>query len=133
MSNLTSTLMLYPSRQENLKAMKVGDNALVSGWGLLDGEGADISPALQEVNITVISNQQCKQVYDIVIDSQICTQGTAGEGACQGDSGGPLVVGNTQVGIVSYGAGGCPPGYPSAYTRITSYLDWLEENTGLKF
>ena len=54
----------------------------------------------------------------------------------QGDSGGPLVflldgVYN-QVGIVSFGpAAGCQLGYPVAFTRVTSYLKWIESNTGI--
>jgi len=54
----------------------------------------------------------------------------------QGDSGGPLVfllngVYN-QVGIVSFrAAGGCEFGYPVGFTRVTSYLKWIESNTGM--
>jgi len=54
----------------------------------------------------------------------------------QGDSGGPLVyllngVYN-QVGIVSFGAAaGCQLGYPAGFTRVTSYLNWIESNTGI--
>jgi secreted trypsin-like serine protease len=54
----------------------------------------------------------------------------------QGDSGSPLVfllngVYN-QVGIVSFGAAaGCQRGYPVAFTRVTSYLNWIASNTGI--
>jgi secreted trypsin-like serine protease len=50
----------------------------------------------------------------------------------QGDSGGPLVSreddGNyTEVGIVSFGhVSGCEKGYPAVFTRVTSYLDWID-------
>ncbi|KAJ8926768.1 hypothetical protein NQ314_020886 [Rhamnusium bicolor] len=60
-------------------------------------------------------------------------EGSGGKGTCNGDSGGPLVVGNEQIGLVSYGASGCPSGYPSAYTRIASFLDWIELHTDLSF
>jgi secreted trypsin-like serine protease len=55
----------------------------------------------------------------------------------QGDSGGPLVYQEddgryTEVGIVSFGAiAGCEKGYPAGFTRVTSYLDWIESNTGI--
>jgi secreted trypsin-like serine protease len=55
----------------------------------------------------------------------------------QGDSGGPLVLKEddgryTEVGIVSFGhVNGCEFGYPVAFTRITSYLDWIETKTGI--
>lgn len=109
-----------------------GVNARVSGWGRIAGD-EPTSPVLLEVNSTVMANSQCKQIFNIVIDSQLCISGVGGVGSCRGDSGGPLVYDNVQIGIVSYGVRNCLPGYPSAFTRITSYLDWLEEKTGLKF
>ena len=55
----------------------------------------------------------------------------------QGDSGGPLVFQEddgryTEVGIVSFRhISGCENGHPVAFTRVTSYLDWIETNTGI--
>jgi secreted trypsin-like serine protease len=54
----------------------------------------------------------------------------------QGDSGGPLVIlidgVYNQVGIVSFGADkGCELELPAAFTRVTSYLSWIESNTGI--
>lgn len=52
---------------------------------------------------------------------------------CLGDSGGPLtaiVVPGRRVliGIVSFGdANGCTVGSPAGFTRVTSYLDWINE------
>jgi secreted trypsin-like serine protease len=52
-------------------------------------------------------------------------------GACRGDSGGPLLskFGSTAVilGVVSYGAVDCNASNPSAYTRVSAYLDWIDE------
>lgn len=51
--------------------------------------------------------------------------------SCNGDSGGPLQVflnNNSYVphvvGIVSFGVG-CGSEYPTIYTRVASYLDWI--------
>jgi secreted trypsin-like serine protease len=54
----------------------------------------------------------------------------------QGDSGGALVINNgdsyLQIGVVSFVSSlGCASGYPSGYTRVTSYLDWIETNAGI--
>lgn len=49
----------------------------------------------------------------------------------QGDSGGPLMINDgkwKQVGIVSWGIG-CGKGqFPGVYTRMTSYMTWLNKN-----
>jgi Secreted trypsin-like serine protease len=38
----------------------------------------------------------------------------------------------TLVGIVSFGSSeGCQRGYPAVFTRVTSYLNWIQYNTGL--
>jgi secreted trypsin-like serine protease len=58
--------------------------------------------------------------------------------ALQGEDGGPLIylVSDgiyTQVGVVSFGAAaGCTLGYPAAFTRVTSYLDWISSTTGVR-
>ncbi|MFM7088583.1 MAG: S1 family peptidase [Candidatus Paceibacterota bacterium] len=52
-------------------------------------------------------------------------------GACKGDSGGPLLSsmnGLYLVGIVSYVAPSCNAKYPSVYTRVSAYLEWINTN-----
>lgn len=51
----------------------------------------------------------------------------------QGDSGGPLIITTDEkpiiVGIVSFGRSiGCEKGYPAVFTRVTSYLKWIEDH-----
>nr|ABZ04021.1 serine protease 13 [Costelytra zealandica] len=108
-----------------------GTSARISGWGLDSDSSTAISPVLRQVFADVISNFLCNiQFLGIIQNTHICTSGTGGRGACSGDSGGPLVVGNRQIGIVSFGlALGCEIGWPSAFTRVTSYLDWIAANT----
>lgn len=51
--------------------------------------------------------------------------------ACQGDSGGPIFLNDnvsgvsTIVGIVSFGVS-CGSELPGVYTRIASFMDWIE-------
>ena len=56
----------------------------------------------------------------------------------QGDSGGPIVQKSSdgtwvQIGIVSYGDGCAKPNSPGVNTRVSSFIRWIEDNTGLKF
>jgi len=55
---------------------------------------------------------------------------------CQGDSGGPIMYysENEQVwmlaGITSYGYGCALPNYPGVYTRVSTYIDWIQSIVG---
>ena len=54
----------------------------------------------------------------------------------QGDSGGPLAWESEGVnyvrGATSFGAAdGCTVGLPAGFTRVISFLDWIETNTGI--
>jgi secreted trypsin-like serine protease len=54
----------------------------------------------------------------------------------QGDSGSALVIRRnnawTQIGIVNFGAAGaCSAGFPMGYARVTSFLTWIRENSGV--
>jgi hypothetical protein len=54
----------------------------------------------------------------------------------QGDSGGALVIWRnnawTQIGISAFvSTAGCAVGYPAGYTRVSSFLSWIRENTGI--
>lgn len=55
-----------------------------------------------------------------------------------GDSGGPLRIlrsNGTPVlaGVVSYGAAaGCELDYPAVFTRVHSFLDWIQAKTGIQ-
>ncbi|KAK7070281.1 Tryptase gamma [Halocaridina rubra] len=109
-----------------------GDNVIVAGWGSMY-EGGPQTSSLFQVQLRVWSNDQCRTKYGGVapggiVSSYLCA-GQDGKDSCQGDSGGPLVkhVGGvwTQVGIVSWGIG-CGKGrYPGVYSRITSFLPWI--------
>ncbi|GLH16640.1 Blast:Serine proteases 1/2 [Gryllus bimaculatus] len=56
------------------------------------------------------------------------------KGIALGDSGGPLIdlESGKQIGIVSYGSvDGCESGAPNGFARVTSFIDWISQNTGL--
>ncbi|KAH8395067.1 hypothetical protein KR215_009506, partial [Drosophila sulfurigaster] len=113
-----------------------GETVVASGWGRTSDSSSSVATNLQYVDLTVITNTVCAATYgtSIVTSSNICVSTTNGKSTCNGDSGGPLVLksNNVQVGLTSFGAAaGCEKGYPAAFTRTTSYLDWIKSNTGI--
>lgn len=59
-----------------------------------------------------------------------------GRDACQGDSGGPVVAIGADgrphlVGLVSFGRSCATAEFPGVYTRLSQYIDWIEETTGM--
>lgn len=112
-------------------------NARVSGWGVY-ADGASTSNELRFVDLNIKDRSHCVGVFgpEVVRVSNVCTNADRGKSTCGGDSGGPLVLeyagDRFQIGIVSYGAAaGCEKGYPSVFTRVASFLDWISTNTGL--
>lgn len=110
------------------------DCALVSGWGVTEEGGEDTSPMLLGISLPIWSDDACRASYgDTFFDGTICAGYQNGQvGSCQGDSGGSLVVrggptGFIHVGIVSFGVGCARPNYPTVYTRVSSYYDWILE------
>ena len=55
-----------------------------------------------------------------------------GKDTCQGDSGGPLFAKSSLnkyvlAGITSFGILCALPNYPGVYTRVSYYLDWIDD------
>ncbi|XP_029163066.1 mite allergen Der p 3-like [Nylanderia fulva] len=109
-----------------------GTAARVSGFGRLseDGPGSKI---LQRATIYIVDQEYCKNMYNKILyniyDSQICANNpNISKGSCKGDSGGPLIANEKLVGLVSWAKGCSLTDYPTVYTRIPSYIDWIEKN-----
>ncbi|XP_065356597.1 serine protease 1-like [Calliphora vicina] len=111
-----------------------GDKVVASGWGRTS-DTSGVASNLQWAVMQVISNTACAKTYGTIItSSNICVSTPSGVSTCQGDSGGPLVLESSkvQVGLTSFGsAAGCAKGYPAAFTRVTSYVDWIKTHTGI--
>lgn len=110
--------------------------ASVAGWGdtneLMDP--FERKPLAQEVDMPLVSNEQCNGPYNGAITArEICT-GQMPEGgvdACLGDSGGPLMVpdgagGWLHAGVVSNGVGCGWASFPGIYTRTAFYASWIK-------
>ncbi|XP_063233745.1 chymotrypsin-like [Bacillus rossius redtenbacheri] len=115
-----------------------GSSALVSGYGRTSSSSQAASNELLQTDVTVIRNDVCAETFGSLIEtSNICTVGASGKSPCEhGDSGGPLVFAEedrkyTLIGLVSFGVQNCPANTPAAYVRVTSYLPWISQNTGI--
>ncbi|XP_012220460.1 serine protease snake-like isoform X2 [Linepithema humile] len=122
-----------------------GKSAIASGFGKTSYESTIGSNELMKVQLNYISEDDCKKSYadDIGIKG-IMPQGLipnllcagimeGGKDTCQGDSGGPLQRILTEpycmysiVGVTSFGKFCAFKSMPAIYTRVSSYLDWIE-------
>ncbi|XP_066959716.1 uncharacterized protein [Macrobrachium rosenbergii] len=115
-----------------------GQVATVSGWGTrANNEASDI---LIDVEVRLRSLLQCNESYntlgevftlhypDGIISNMLCAGGDEGEDVCRGDSGGPLFLQELlQVaGVVSAGYGCGDVNFPGLYTRVDSFLAWID-------
>ncbi|XP_060065633.1 fibrinolytic enzyme, isozyme C-like [Ylistrum balloti] len=103
----------------------------ITGWGYTV-YGVVLPEVLQQAKMTVMKEKWCVDVFgeDIIADGHVCIL-SDDSSSCNGDSGGPLTCGDTLVGITSFGYIGCPPMYPSVYTRVTHYRQWIKDNSGI--
>ncbi|CAC5399727.1 Chymotrypsin-like serine proteinase,Trypsin delta [Mytilus coruscus] len=118
-----------------------GDKCMITGWGLTNDEPG-LPDVLQEVTMTVLSNTDCTDRWSTVTGADIngghiCigNDQDSGKSACNGDSGGPMqceLQGTTYLaGATSWGISGCGVGYPSVYTRISFFRNWIRQQTGI--
>ncbi|XP_049804036.1 mite allergen Der f 3-like [Schistocerca nitens] len=111
-----------------------GANVTVIGWGDLWYQGPSLD-GLRKVDIQVINQEECEAVWNErgypVYPTQICAARfeDLNYGSCHGDSGGPLLYEGKIVGVVSWGHECAVPPYPTIYTRVSSYVDWIIDRT----
>uniref|UniRef100_A0A8C3CHK9 Transmembrane serine protease 15 n=1 Tax=Cairina moschata TaxID=8855 RepID=A0A8C3CHK9_CAIMO len=109
-----------------------GTSCFIAGWGDTTSGGSS-SNILQEAEVPLILNDKCQQwmpEYSIT-ENMICAgYDTGGIDSCQGDSGGPLMFedGNkwVLVGVTSFGYKCALPERPGVYTRVTMFVDWIQ-------
>lgn len=113
-------------------AYKDGESVIVSGWGVTRENSGSLSNILRYVQVPIVNITKCQETYgNRVTNDHVCAgYQSGGKDSCQGDSGGPLVrvVENKYelVGIVSFGYGCGQPSAPGVYTRVASYIDWIQ-------
>ncbi|KAK0098621.1 hypothetical protein PV326_005954 [Microctonus aethiopoides] len=116
---------------------KSGTTCTVTGWGQLFEIGRIFPDTLQEVDLPLISTEECRRktlflpLYRITSGMLCAGLKDGGRDACMGDSGGPLVCRGsdnryTLHGITSNGYGCARPGRPGVYTKVHHYIRWID-------
>ena len=123
---------------ESGTTLSAGTDVRALGWGEI--ENGSYPELLRTVDLDIASDPgaACGSYggsYDPV--SMLCATGSTGgntKDTCSGDSGGPLFTtagGNYRlVGLTSWGNACGLADYPGIYTRLTTYLDWIAEESG---
>ncbi len=131
-------LLALPFGQDARSWPASGSTAVVSGWGVTNASGSATTDQLMRADVAVLAgpSDPCGQYGPGVEPLQdVCAGSPTGAvDACQGDSGGPLVVAApvpTLAGVVSFGAECAQAGYPGLYTRLTTFLPWLQSKADL--
>ncbi|EZA56168.1 trypsin-1 [Ooceraea biroi] len=130
---IRSTNLEYVPLPPKDQKVNANDVAIVSGWGRL-WQGGPTTTRLQRVNIFIADQKYCREKYQgmgyNVYDTQVCAYDQAVmKGSCHGDSGGPLTVAGKLTGLVSWANGCASTSYPTVYTRVASYIDWIQANS----
>ncbi|XP_008070339.1 kallikrein-5 [Carlito syrichta] len=106
-----------------------GTKCLVSGWGTTSSPKVHFPKALQCLNITVLSQDRCRDAYPGQIDNTMfCAGDQVGRDSCQGDSGGPVICNGALQGLVSWGDYPCgQPNKPGVYTNLCQFTKWIHD------
>lgn len=137
-SSLVNTLT---NQQQGRGSNYRGHKFLVAGWGVT--ETTKRSAILKKTTLNEVDLKVCAAIYKkeklFIMSNQLCAQANERD-TCQGDSGAALMsifIDKTNpsqlpywyiAGIVSYGMTPCAnPEWPGVYTRITDYVNWIED------
>ncbi|XP_034029542.1 uncharacterized protein LOC117513470 [Thalassophryne amazonica] len=124
------------------RGLAENEQGTVSGWGVTDT--GHVSPTLKYAHITVYSISECKKTplspnnNPLRFTRNMFCAGAPQIDSCKKDSGGPVVMpmlgsGNKNnigpyclIGIVSWGPPCRQKKYKGYYTRVSSYVNWIQ-------
>ncbi|XP_043089712.1 chymotrypsin-like protease CTRL-1 [Puntigrus tetrazona] len=113
-----------------------GTKSWITGWGVTSYPGNTYPNILQELETTVVGNTECQTVYEgiaTITDKMLCAGGEAGKAPCFGDDGSALVIKQgsvwIQIGSPLLTVACGQTGYPTVYTRLSKFRDWINNYT----
>ncbi|KAK3754629.1 hypothetical protein RRG08_020616 [Elysia crispata] len=96
-------------------------------------EGGSPSSRAREIQVPIYSFDMCYTHFRLsTSDKQLCAGYlNRNIGICRGDSGSPLVCKSgsqhTLAGVVSFGSADNPDSFPAVFTRVQSYVQWIND------
>ncbi|XP_016404387.1 vitamin K-dependent protein C-like [Sinocyclocheilus rhinocerous] len=109
-----------------------GTVTVVTGWGKDNETSNRFSSTFNFIEIPIIDNKECsRHMLNNLTQNMLCG-GVLGQikDACEGDSGGPMMTlfHDTWflIGLVSWGEGCGQKDKLGIYTKVSSYLDWID-------
>ncbi|XP_062552581.1 serine protease snake-like isoform X2 [Armigeres subalbatus] len=134
-SDLVRPACLWDNEETNVTSV------IATGFGRMDVADEQGSDTLRKVQLNVMDIDDCNPHFfgtrsfpRGMTDGQLCIGSPrGGKDTCQGDSGGPVqVLVNPNgciyhvIGVTSIGTG-CGSMTPAVYTKVASYIDWIEK------
>lgn len=108
------------------------EDGVILGWGRTDrGDEKTFPSILQRAEVPVRSACELQtSKYGKINPRRLCAGGNEGIDTCKGDSGGPLLIGDTQVGITSFGTSEhCgEKGVYGVYTRVSAFSKFIKQH-----
>ncbi|XP_073542183.1 urokinase-type plasminogen activator isoform X1 [Phyllobates terribilis] len=115
--------------------LKDGTHCEIAGFGKETFESSRFSENLKSTSVQLISQDICQlpDYYGKLINNNMFCAGDPEwkVDACKGDSGGPLICQHNGkmvlYGIISWGDNCAKRNKPGVYTRITNYIQWIQD------
>lgn len=110
-----------------------GTMTVVSGWGKEDLQSSRYSSALNVIKVPLVDSDACRRQMTHNVTANMLCAGVVGQrmDACEGDSGGPMVTLYRHtwflLGLVSWGEGCGDLDKLGIYTKVSNYLDWINQ------
>ena len=110
------------------------EQGIIVGFGHAYEGSTQPSSLLQQIYKRVLPNERCTSVFVLTVPNHFCAMDETQFGnICNGDIGGAFVTTYRgqlfATGINSLIIEGCGQTWPSAYTRISVYRDWIRQVT----
>ncbi|KRF99162.1 uncharacterized protein Dwil_GK27529 [Drosophila willistoni] len=109
-----------------------GAEALTSGFGEINPNG-DTQSHLKFAHIELWGPKICTfKYFPEITERMICAGDPLGQkGPCRGDSGGPLTINGTLFAVYSFGFGCGIPFYPSVFSYVPRFRQWIDANMSI--